>query len=135
MSEPVHEPAAAGLQAATRRRAEAAERAALEALRQLRGQGKRITVAAVARQAGVSPRYLYSKPHLLAQITGLRAAGAPGVPLPAEPVKPSGMISVLKARIDVLEAERRQLRERVGRLEHDLAVAHGEIIELRSADG
>lgn len=133
MSEPAPEdPRFAALRGASRRKAEAAEQAAVEALRLLRAQGQRVTVASVAREAGVSPAYLYGHKELRAQILGLSAAGRPGAALLAAPVGPSGMISVLHARIEAVEDERRQLRLRVRRLERDLAVAHGEIIELRS---
>ena len=130
------EPAAAGrqpaeLQAATRRKADQAHARATAALARLRRSGDVVTFASVAREAGVSQRYLHSHDEFADQIRRLRPSLA-RQPLPPVTDTESGVVSVLRAKINAQQDKIGSLDEAIRRLKHDLEIAHGEIIKLRS---
>ena len=121
----------AALQAASQRKTEDAYQRASTALARLRRQGNKITFASVARAAGVSQRYLHGHDELAGQIRKLRPAAA-RQPLPEATDDESGIVSVLRARIVQQQTKISDLEETIRSLNHDLAIAHGEIIKLKS---
>lgn len=120
----------AALQAATQRKAENAYQRASSALAELRRQGREVTFASVAREAGVSQRYLHSHEELAGRIRRLRPAAA-RQPLPEASGTESGIVSVLRARLGQQQTTIRDLENAIRSLKLDLEVAHGEIIRLR----
>ncbi|MFT4167228.1 MAG: hypothetical protein QM650_18490 [Microlunatus sp.] len=121
----------AALQAVTRRRSDAVYQRATTALAKLRREGSEITFASVAREAQVSRRYLHSHDELAGQIRKLRPAAA-RQPLPEAADGESGIVSVLRAKILQQQTKISDLEGVIRSLKHDLEIAHGEIIMLRS---
>lgn len=118
----------AGLIAASRRKAEAAENAARAAITKLRRAGTSITIAAIAREAGVSQHYLHQHPDLGPLIRSMRDAATPGVKLPPVDSSQSGIVSVLRARIEGQVQERQALLDRIAKLEEELERLRGALI-------
>lgn len=111
--------------AASRRKAATAEKAARAALTKPRRTGTPITIAAVAREAGVSQHYLHQHPDLGPLIRSLRTTATTGVkPPPVDPTQ-SGLVSVLKARIDAHSEERRRLLAEISNLHAELEKVRG----------
>ena len=121
-----------GIIAASRRKAETAEKAARTALTKLRRSGTPITVAAVAREAGVSQHYLHQHPDLGPLIRSIRnATTAPQPTPPAEPSQ-SGIVSVLRARIEAQTQERRELLQRISALESEVSTLRGALAQAQA---
>lgn len=117
---------------AAKARRDAATAKAQSAVRQLSGQGQRISFAAVARQAGVSTDFLYRHPELRATITSLRSRSGHAASIDADE---ESLSSSTTAAVRALSARMKQLirqhRDEVAALQRDLAAAHGENLLLR----
>lgn len=132
MTNPVPVRRTDGIIAASRRKAETAEKAARAAITKLRRSGTAITVAAVAREAGVSQHYLHQHPDLGPLIRSIRTAStAPESTPPAEPSQ-SGIVSVLRARIEAQTQQRRELLERISALESEVATLRGALTQAQA---
>ena len=120
-----------GIIAASRRKAETAEKAARAAITQLRRAGTPITIAAVAREAGVSQHYLHQHPDLGPLIRSIRNTHNSGAkPLAADEPSQSGIVSVLRARIEAQTHERRELRQRISALESEVEILRGALASV-----
>jgi hypothetical protein len=119
------------LRSAAAARSVAAEQRARHAIAELDRRGQPITFLAVAAQAGVSARYLYSHPQLRTTIQQLRDEqhGAPSRP----PRHPRANDESLRARLRGALEENKQLRAENAQLREELALAHGEVRELKLA--
>ena len=98
-------------------------RRARDAIGELGRSGGPVTVAAVARTAGVSRGWLYNQSELRQAITRLRQdrPGAPAVPQPERATSAS-----LRERVEALRAEVGRLREENAVLREQLARRLGE---------
>ena len=117
--------AVAALTASAQQRTTMATRRAEQTIRRLVTDGRPVTVAAVAREAGVSTDFLYRHAQLRQRILQLRDQNrTPPAPLPVPKVDDPSIVLLLKQRL---------ASERVARLEAErlLAIAHGELIALR----
>lgn len=122
-----------GIVAASRRKAEAAEKATRAAITKLRRAGTPITIAAVAREARVSQHYLHQHPELGPLIRSIRNTGSAGAEPPAtEPPSTSGIVSVLRARIQTQADERRELLQRISALESEIQTLRGALAQAQS---
>ena len=119
--------------AARRRSADAVARARA-AIDELARSGDQVSFQAVARRAGVSRQWLYTRPEVRAEIEQLRAAHAdrsgPSVLAPERSSEAS-----LRQRIESLLEENRRLRKEVGELRNELALAYGRQRETRANAG
>lgn len=119
--------------AARRRSADDVARARA-AIDELTRSGEHVGFQAVARRAGVSRQWLYTRPELRAEIERLRAAHAgrfgPSVPAPERSSEAS-----LRQRVEGLLEENRRLRNQVGELRGELALAYGRQRETRASAG
>jgi hypothetical protein len=111
--------------AAARHRHELTRAKAIRALRELSHAGTPVTFEAVARQAGVSPSWLYAQPDIRAQIQHLRDTGgrAPARPAPA---RQRASAASLLARLETALARNRQLASENQQLRRQLAYALGD---------
>ena len=107
----------------------AAEQRARHAITELDRRGQPITFLAVAAQAGVSARYLYAHPQLRTTIEHLRDEqnSTPSRP----PRHPRANDESIRARLRGTLEENKQLRAENTQLRDELALAHGEIRELK----
>jgi hypothetical protein len=119
------------LRGAAAARSVAAEQRAQHAIAELDRRGQAITFLAVATEAGVSARYLYAHPQLRATIQELRDEQH-GTP-PRTTRHPRANDESLRARLRGTLEENKQLRAENAQLRDELALAHGEIRELRLA--
>jgi Family of unknown function (DUF6262) len=119
------------LRRATDARSLAAERRARQALAELDRRGVPISFQAVATGAGVSRAFLYAHPQLRATIEQLRGQHqhTPSR-LPAHE-RASG--ESLRARLRGTLEENQRLRAENAQLRDELALAHGEVRELKLA--
>lgn len=117
------------LAAATRRRRENAEQAVQKALRQARKTRSPVTVAAIARAAGVSTDFIYRHPALRPQVEALRQ-GRPSPP-DAQPDAGAAESTLIRRLTQQLAAERHKHREETAELRTALETAHGELLTLR----
>jgi hypothetical protein len=119
------------LRSAAAARSVAAEQRARHAIAELDRRGQLITFLAVAAEAGVSARYLYSHPQLRTTIQQLRDEqhSVPSRP----PRQPRANDESLRARLRGALEENKQLRAENAQLRDELALAHGEIRELKLA--
>lgn len=118
------------LAAATRRRRETAEQAVHKALRQARKAHSPVTVAAIARAAGVSTDFIYRHPELRPQVEALRQARPPAGPA-ATPDAAAAESTLIRRLTRQLADERRKRREEIAELRAALETAHGELLNLR----
>jgi hypothetical protein len=114
MSEP------AGLLAAAQRKRDATLQRAAAALAELADEGAQITFQGVAGRARVSRQWLYGQPELRAQIEELRQRPCHGVPAHQRSSEAS-----LEQRLRGLLADNRALRDEIGALKSELALAYG----------
>jgi hypothetical protein len=119
------------LRSAAAARSIAAEQRAQHAIAELDRRGQPITFLAVAAEAGVSARYLYAHPQLRARIEQLRdeQRSTPSRP----PRHPRASEESLRARLRGALEENKQLRAENAELRDELALAHGQIRELKLA--
>lgn len=112
---------AAGLLAVAKDRHDDARRRAVSALRDLDAAGTPVTVASIARAAGVSRSWLYRQSDLRTTIDHLRRArpypGRRSVPTAQRATTDSldRQFEALRARYAELQAENRELREALAR--------------------
>jgi hypothetical protein len=124
-------PQSKALRSAAAARSIAAEQRAQHAIAQLDRRGQPITFLAVAAQAGVSTRYLYSHPQLRAAIEQLRDEQ---YRTPSRPSRhPRASDESLRARLRGTLEENKRLRCENDQLRDELAHAHGEVRELKLA--
>jgi len=118
--------------AARRRSADAVARARA-AIDELTFSGEQVSFQAVARRAGVSRQWLYTRPELRAEIERLRATHAdrsgPSVPAPERSSDAS-----LRQRLESL-LENGRLHNQVAELRDELALAYGRQRETRASAG
>ena len=119
------------LRSAAAARSVAAEQRARHAIAELDRRGQAITFLAVAAEASVSARYLYAHPQLRAAIEQLRDEQhiTPSRP----PRHPRANDESIRARLRGALEENKQLRAENAQLRDELALAHGEIRELKLA--
>ena len=117
------------LRSAAAARSIAAEQRARHAIAELDRRGQPITFVAVAAEAGVSARYLYAHPQLRATIQQLRNEqhSTPARP----PRQPRASEESIRARLRGALEENKQLRAENAQLRDELALAHGQIRELK----
>ena len=119
------------LRSAAGARSVAAEQRARHAIAELDRRGQPITFLAVAAEAGVSARYLYAHPQLRATIQQLREEHHH---TPSRPHRhPRANDESIRARLRGTLEENKQLRAENAQLRDELALAHGEIRELKLA--
>lgn len=111
---------AAPLLESARQRHDDARRRTMEALRRLDASGAPVTVAAVARAAGVSRAWLYRQHDLLPTIEHLRQRTATTASRRPSAERASTdslhqQLDALRARCSGLQAENQQLRETLAR--------------------
>lgn len=109
------------LLAATQRRAEQAREGAEATLERLRREGRPVTVAALAREAGVSRSWIYTQPALLDQVQQHNDTARRPQDGPAERASDAS----LRHRLELAHQRIRQLSEDNRRLRDQLARAHG----------
>lgn len=116
------------LRGAAAARSLAAEQRAQQAIAELDRRGGSITFLAVAAQAGVSARYLYTHPQLRATIEQLRDEQhrAPS----RLPTGQRASQESIRARLRSTLEENKRLRAENVQLRDELALAHGHIREL-----
>ncbi|WP_442970044.1 DUF6262 family protein [Rhodococcus sp. AW25M09] len=81
-----------------------------------------ITVAALARSAGVTRSWVYTQPDLIAQIAGLNSS-AELRPRPSSAASDNSW----KNRVDLAHRRIVELTEQNAQLRHQLALAHGQL--------
>lgn len=112
---------------ATRRRAEQARTRAENALAAAGRSGSPVTVAGLAKTAGVSRSWLYTQPDLTAAIRQLQQRH----PAPERTGPQPATVTSLRHRLDTALARIKQLRADNADLTRQLETAHGEIRRLR----
>lgn len=108
--------------AAARDRSSKARAAITVAARSVAASGDAVTVAAVAREAGVSRQTVYQHRDLLAQVVQLRSATA-GRPADGVPTGQRTSEASLHARLRVAQEQIERLRAENAALRDDLALA------------
>lgn len=96
---------------------------AVAAIAELDRSGTAVTVAGVAKAAGVSRSWLYEQPALLAEITQLRDNAPTAVPVPAAQ---RASDESLRQRLDAARTEIERLRTENTLLRDQIARALGE---------
>jgi len=124
-------PRSKALRSAAAARSIAAEQRARHAIAELDRRGQAITFLAVAAEAGVSPRYLYTHPQLRATIQQLRDQQQHQHACSRPPRRPRASEESLRARLRGALEGNKQLRAENAQLREELALAHGEIRELK----
>lgn len=114
-------------QAAAAKRRAAVHRAET-GLRKLIKTGEEVNFRSAARAGGVSLDFLYAHPDLRQRIESLRSQQQPARPVQPPSDGDNNLIHTLTAK---LKHERTVNRTYVAELEHRLAAAHGEILQLR----
>ena len=117
----------AALTRAARRRAEQARHHAEHALAAAGRTGRPVTVAGLAKAAGVSRSWLYTQPDLIDAIRQLQQRH----PAPERTGPQPATVTSLRHRLDTALARIKQLRADNGELTRQLETAHGEIRRLR----
>lgn len=112
-----------GLRRVAKARTDAAEKAALAAIRTLQKRGVAVNFATVATEAGCSRTYLYNHPDLRKHIQSARETKTAG----GETARTAARTESSKDRI--IDG----LRTKIERLEEELTVARGSAKQLRSA--
>ena len=117
------------LRSAAAARSIAAEQRARHAIAELDRRGQPITFLAVAANAGVSARYLYAHPQLRATIEQLRDEQHN---TPSRPRRhPRASEESIRVRLRGVLEENKRLRAENAQLRDELALAHGEVRELK----
>jgi hypothetical protein len=112
------------IMAAAQRRSQKAQQQAAVALRRLGSAGLAINFDVVAREAGVSRSWLYTQPHLRAEIERLRQR-QPSSPGRITPDRQRASDPSLKARLTLAHERIRELQAENRRLRAALAEAIG----------
>ncbi|WP_125569389.1 DUF6262 family protein [Nocardioides baekrokdamisoli] len=118
------------LRAAAAKRSADAERRALAALQAMVSSQRRVSIAAVAREAGVSTDFIYGHAVLRGRIQELRdSTTVVGRPAQTDAQVPAtGAVRALTAQLRELRSRHRR---EIDELETALAAAHGQLLELR----
>jgi Family of unknown function (DUF6262) len=118
------------LRASARKKSLETTERAQAALRDMLKRGEPITFRGLARNAKCSEDFLYSHPELRPRIEHMRDRQRTAPPLrrQSEEVSTSSVVRALTAQLAEL---RRRHRAEVSELREALAVAHGELLELR----
>jgi Family of unknown function (DUF6262) len=122
---------ASALRVAAGARSVAAEQRAREALADLDRRGAPISFQAVATEAGVSRAFLYAHPQLRATIEQQR--GQDQHPASRPPAHQRATEQSTRARLRSTLEENKRLRAENAQLRAELALAHGEVRELKLA--
>lgn len=111
-------------------RSQSARNRAVEAIRKLDREGSEVTFSSVAKEAGVGRAFLYGHGELRAEIEGLRekTAGRGAGVRAAERTTEASLRNLLKS----VRGENQALRSEVAALKEELALAHGDVRELRA---
>ncbi|MGA2927969.1 MAG: DUF6262 family protein [Solirubrobacteraceae bacterium] len=124
-------PRSKALRSTAAARSIAAEQRARHAVAELDRRGQPITFLAVATEAGVSARYLYSHPQLRATIEQLRDEQRSISSRPSR--HPRASEESIRARLRGALEENKRLHSENTQLRDELALAHGEVRELKLA--
>ncbi|WP_328551049.1 DUF6262 family protein [Streptomyces sp. NBC_00358] len=117
---------------ATQQRRKHAESAVEKALKQARASQQPVSVASIARAAGVSTDFIYRHPALRPQVEDLRRSRRAPVSGAVHDPDTEAAVSTLVRRLSQqLATERRKHRQEVAQLQGALAAAHGELLALR----
>ncbi len=109
--------------AAQRRHAEAHQRAQ-ETIRTAHATGQRVSVSALAAQAGVSRAFLYAHPDL-ADAARHIASSAPPAPVLTRLERPTE--ASLRTKLEALTQRNKELRHENNDLRRRLEIAHGQL--------
>lgn len=103
---------------------------AVRGIRSLEKSGRPVSFSAVAKEAGVGRAFLYNSVELRQEIEKLRTAtGTTGSGVPAAERASN---ESLKTRLRASQEENQRLRAEVAELKEELALAHGEVRQLKS---
>ncbi len=119
-------PRTAAMVEAAKHRSTASRASISQAARRLADSGDSVTVASVAREAGVSRQTVYQHRDLLAQIVTLRATST-GRRGPALPVAQRASEGSLRARLQAQKAQIEDLRGQNAALRAELAAARSQV--------
>lgn len=115
------------LLAATRRRSHEARQRAEQAVWDAAKNREPVTVAGIARAAGISRSWLYTQTDLVDAINQLKV----GVPSPARNGRQPASTASLQRRLEAAQLRLKDLRAENAELTRKLEAAHGEIRRLR----
>lgn len=123
-------PASEALAKSHAARTQNATERAVKAIREMDRNGEEISFSSVARKANVGRAFLYSSEEIRSEIEELRAKTiGVGVRAPsAERATEDSLRSLLRAAKD----ENRRLRTELAAMREELALAHGEVRDLRT---
>ncbi|MGW5457013.1 DUF6262 family protein [Nocardia sp. NPDC003979] len=116
------------LEATRARSTDARKRAEAAITTATRGTG-RITVAGIAKTAGVSRSWIYTQPDLVDAISALQQRN----PSTDRMVPTSATVESLQTRLEAANERSKQLRTQITQLTAQLETAYGEIRALRNA--
>ncbi|MEV6340435.1 DUF6262 family protein [Nocardia vinacea] len=116
------------LEATQRRSADARKRAEAAITTATRGQ-HRITVAGIAKTAGVSRSWIYTQSDLVDAISALQQRN----PTTGQMTPTSATVESLQTRLAAANERSKQLRQQITQLTAQLETAYGEIRALRNA--
>jgi hypothetical protein len=118
---------------ATAQRRKHAETAVEKALKQARASQEPVSVASIARAAGVSTDFIYRHPTLRPQAEALRRARRSALDGGAghDPDIEAAASNLVRRLTQQLATERRAHREDTAQFQAALAAAHGELLALR----
>ena len=119
------------LRGAADARSLAAEKRARRAVQELQRRGATVNFQAVAAEGGVSRAFLYGHRQLRTAIEQLRQAHQ-DIP-PRLPAHQRASEESLRARLRGMLEENKRLRSENAQLRDELALAHGEVRELKLA--
>lgn len=116
------------LTANARRRSEQTLQRAQDTLTAMAARGDTVTVAGLARSAGVSRSWIYTQPELRDQIEQLHHS--PPARPPRSPAASRASLDSLKRRLDLAHQRIAQLREENGQLRRAIEHLHGRLRDL-----
>ncbi|WP_127354858.1 DUF6262 family protein [Actinacidiphila soli] len=118
---------------ATQRRRKRAENAVEKALAQARSTHTPVSVASIARAAGVSTDFIYRHPALRPQVEALRRSRRLATRDEAvhDPDTEAAASTLIRRLTQHLATDRSKHREEVAQLQAALAAANGELLALR----
>ena len=119
-----------GIRAAATRRTADAEARVRKALSAIATSGAEVNFVAVATVARVSRQFLYSHPELRAEIKQLRAQT---LVVPHLPARASAGDDSARNRLRAALDDNQRLRDENRLLKEELAIAHGELRDLRQS--
>lgn len=113
------------LTANARRRSEQTQQKAADALAAMATRGGTITVAGLAKEAGISRSWIYTQPELRDRIEQLNQAAAPRPPRSTAASRAS--LASLKRRLDLAHQRITQLRHENVELRRTVELLHGQL--------